>query len=384
MKRVLFITRHYLSDNNGGANATKGFVHAFAKLYDDLWVIYPEHDGEESCSYVPASCRLLPCYDHRSKIQKGLDVYRGRLHRLTDFVRNHLRKNGKYDIIVLDHSVTAASILKDVIATGSKVVTIHHNVERDYLKDNMPPLAYRFPMLYYSKKAERNALLNSDLNLTLTKKDSETFKSWFPDKNLHLCDVGICEYRGLPERTFDDKERKSNFIISGSLCFQQSLEPIIDFVRIYYPVLKDVCPEATLTIAGRNPSGLLYEACKPYGDIHIVPNPEDMSEVVWKSDVYICPISAGSGIKLRLMDGLKEGKPVICHHVSTYGYEALVKAGVICEYADTESFKNALCAMLNRHRNPVEDYQLFCDCFSVDKLALRIDKAICQMSAEEK
>lgn len=376
MRKVLFITRHYLSDNNGGSNATKGFVHALARLYDDLWVIYSEHDGEDSSSFVPSNCHLLPCYDHRSKVRKGLDVYRGRLHRLTDYVRDYLRESADYDIIVLDHSVTAASILGYVMATGAKIVTIHHNVERDYLKDNMPSLPYRFPMLFFSKKAERDALLKSDLNFTLTKKDADTFQSWYPGKDLHLHDVGICEYRGVPDKSFEPGIVGTSFVISGSLCFKQSLEPIVDFVRNYYPVMRDICPGATLIIAGRNPSEVLYRVCEPWKDIRIVPNPKEMSDIINEGSIYVSPICAGSGIKLRVMDGLREGKPVICHRVSAYGYEPLVKAGFIHEYDDAESFKAALRSTVGHVYDPNAAYKLFQSHFSVANLAERIEGAM--------
>jgi len=375
MKKVLFITRHYLSDNNGGANATKGFVHAFCRIFDDLTLIYPEHDDQDNSSFVPAQCHCLPCFDQRSKVMKGLDVYRGRLHRLTDFVRQHISMQ-HYDVIVLDHSLTAASIINNVVATGARIITIHHNVERDYLKDNLPPLPYRFPMVHFSEKAERDALLKSHLNLTLTQRDAETFQSWYPEKNLHLNAIGICEYRGIPEKHIDPVAGIGRFVISGSLCFQQSLEPIIQFVQQYYPVLKELCPSATLTIAGRNPSQALYDACEKWPDIQIVPNPEDMSDVIRGADAYICPISAGSGIKLRLMDGLKEGRPILCHEISTCGYEPLLEAGAIRKYNDVDSFKTALIQTLNQKHDATQIYNLFRQHFSIDALAERIANSL--------
>ena len=38
-RRLLFITHHKLDDNNGGANASKGFLHCFARLFDDCTLI---------------------------------------------------------------------------------------------------------------------------------------------------------------------------------------------------------------------------------------------------------------------------------------------------------------------------------------------------------
>lgn len=375
LKKVLFITRHYLSDNNGGANATKGFVHAFARLFEALVLIYPEHNNEDNSHFVPQSVKCLPCFDSRSKIQKGIDMYRGRLHRLTDFVNQHL-DDCKYDIIVIDHSLTAASLFDNIKATGSKIITIHHNVERLYLKDNLPPLVYRFPMLHYSYKAETIALLKSDINLTLTKKDAQVFSSWFPQRNLHLHNIGICEYRHLPDKSFPKKENRQIFIMTGSLCFKQSNEPIIEFMQKYYDLLLKACPNSKLIIAGRNPSREIIDICKEKPNVKVIGNPEDMSVLLESADYYICPINAGSGIKLRVTDGLKHGLPIICHSVSAVGYETFCNNRQLFEYNDQDSFSRAVGQLLETDNNPNDIYNNFKKEFCVETLANKLQVII--------
>ncbi len=376
MTKLLFITRHYLSDNNGGANATKGFIHAFSSLSKHMTVIYPEHEGQDSHQYVPEKCQLLPCYDHRSRIRKGLDIYRGRLHRLTDFVHNHLRTN-HYTTIVLDHSLTAAGIIRTLAHTKARIITIHHNVERDYLRDNLPPLSYRIPMIYYSRQAERDALLLSDVNLTLTHTDASTFKAWFPDKDLNLHTIGIGEYRGLPSKTFSPPHiPPTRFVISGSLGFKQSLYPILTFLKEYYPILKAEIPTVSLTIAGRGVTSQLIKATQGLDNVYIFPDPQDLSEIVRQSDIYLCPINTGSGIKLRIMDGLKEGMPIISHEVSTRGYEPLVEQGIIHQYNDFESFRIALKQVANTRMEPQQIYNVFQELFSITHLTQEIQKAL--------
>lgn len=376
MNNVLYITRHYLSDNNGGANATKGFIHAFARLCNQFTIIYPEHDNQDSSQYAPSKCHLLPCYDHRSKIMKGIDMYRGRLHRLTDFVRYHL-SNNDYTTIILDHSLTAASLLRYIEQTHARVITIHHNVERDYLKDNLPPLLYRIPMIYYSKKAERESLQKSDINLVLTQSDAATFRSWYPDKDINIHTIGIGEYRGLPQKTFSEPSSSpTRFVITGSLGFKQSLYPILSFLKEYYPILKEEVPSATLTIAGRGVSAELRKAIRGLDGVNIVPDPPSIPDIVSQADIYLCPINAGSGIKLRITDGLKEGKPVICHKVSTNGYESLVRQGIICKYSTPHDFRNALKEVIHISASPQDIYNCFKQLFSINHLTQEIQKAL--------
>ena len=258
--RLLFITRSRLSENNGGANATKGFIQCFAPLFEDCSIICPVCDDLEHM--IPSKYKVYPYTDKRSRIHKGLDVYRGIICANHAFVKQHLREH-QYDVIVIDHSFTGASLAGTIKATGAKVITIHHNVERDYLRDNAKEhaIVYRYPYIYFSRKAEIDCLLASDVNLTLTSRDADTFRTWYEDRNLHLNAWGICEYRPIEKKLFPPRVKGNTFVVTGSLYFMQSLFPIMDFINRYWPLLQRAYPQAKLIVAGRNPAQSLRQLC---------------------------------------------------------------------------------------------------------------------------
>lgn len=357
MMRVLFITRHYLDENNGGSNCTKANLRAIGELFDDVTLIYPEHKGSDSTDFIPNGVRPIPCYDNRKRWKKGLDVYCGRLHRTIGFVKRHLEEN-KYDIVVVDHSIVANGVIQNIKKTGAKIITIHHNNESEYLKDNLPSWLFRLPYVYYAKKAERDALLLSDLNVTLTEHDAQSFRTWYPKRNVHCYNMGAYQWQDIP-KTIDDCGVKHcrTFAITGSLNFLQAQKPIVDFIERYYPVMLKKVPEAKLIIAGRNPSQNIVDACNRYYSIELIPNPEDMGVVIRQADIYICPINTGSGVKLRVMDGLKLGIPVLGHNVAVNGYETIKDDGYFFEYFDEDSFEKSLNAIseLKYHRQSVYD-----------------------------
>ncbi len=362
-KKVLFITSHKLDDNNGGSNASKGFARCFASIFNDLSLIF--HEIERTEPYIPANVRLFPMHDDRMKIRKLFDMYRGVLNYVHCYVKEHL-KTHQYDIVVIDHSFTGAGLCKYIKSTGAKLITIHHNVERDYLRDNSKerPLSYRYPLVYYSKKAERDCLQYSDVNLTVTKKDAETFRSWYPNPHLH--NWGIFEYQSIPEKTFEAKEKSLTFVVTGSLCFVQSLQPIMDFIQRYWPIVLQAYPQARLLVAGRNPSKQLQEACSSVKSISIIPNPTDIATIVQQGNYYVCPIYAGSGLKLRIWDGLKQGLPIICHRVSTAGYEGIMEKGCLFAYNDETTFSTSLRQMVTADLSPEKVYRAYKDTFSVE------------------
>ena len=374
--RILIITRHYLDENNGGSNGSKAYIRALSELYPDSTLIYPEHDDSTSEEFIPKGVRAIPCYDHRNNIQKGLDVYRGILHRFSGFVAAHLEQN-KYDLVVIDHSNTAKGVVENVKRQGCKIITIHHNNESQYIRDNQPSLLYRWPFIYYTEKAEREALLMSDLNITVTEKDAQQFREWYPDRDIHCYNMGTYQFRDLSSVVHDDGIRNcKTFAITGSMNFKQSQRPVIEFIERYYPLLLCKIPQARLIIAGRNPAVSILKACEYNSQITLIPNPDDISAVISKADIYVCPINTGSGVKLRVMDGLKLGIPVMGHEVSLNGYEAIKKDGFFFDYHDDNTFEKALDGIANLKYKKQQVYDSFLSYFGFEAGKRRLQEIL--------
>jgi len=113
-KRLLIITHHKLNENNGGCNASKGFVHCLASLFDECAIISPEIHPTEP--YIPKDFKYYPLHDTRSKARKFFDMYRGRISGLYYAVKEHL-KNHRYDVVVIDHSFSGAGISSYIKST---------------------------------------------------------------------------------------------------------------------------------------------------------------------------------------------------------------------------------------------------------------------------
>lgn len=348
--KILIITRHYLDQNQGGPNCSKAFVKALSTIYRDVTLIYPEH-GDHATDFRFMEGHTItsrPCYDSRSRVRKGMDVYRGVLHRYGKDVCRYVATSD-YDVIFIDHSLTASSgIMEAALKSGARVVTLHHNVEKDYIRDNPESLLYRYPFSYFSLRAERKALQGSYLNLVLTQADYDTFAHQHPQLKETMRVMGMFDTDNtLPTSQGEAQAAPHSFVISGSLGAAQTETAVLSFLRTYYPLLLRQYPDATLVVSGRNPSQLLKDACGRYASIQVVPNPESLLQVIDGCRYYICPLYTGSGIKLRIMDGLKLGLPVLAHQLSLRGYEQIEASGMMCGYHDEDSFVQALTAIVS-------------------------------------
>ena len=352
MKKVLFVTNHYIDQNFGGPNATKSFIYAFSSIYKNITLVCPDYEGSSISNYVPQGVRCIPCYDRRSLFKKVRDVYRGKVTRYTEFLEQHLRSN-QYDVIVIDHSKIWADNTDCLCASKATIVTIHHNVEKNYLRDNPINILIRFPYNHYSLKAEKDAIYCSDLNLTLTENDKRDLISAYPNIKGRFGYIGAFEYQSFSFGANDICDLKT-FIITGNLSFKQTSTPVMVFLKKYLPVLEKLVPDVKVIIAGRNPNNAVINECKKHRSIELIANPNDMLPLLQRSSLYICPTDKGSGQKLRISDGLKCGLPVICHINSLSGYEKMQEQSYVITYNDTESFKEAVLIALGNMNKRVD------------------------------
>lgn len=366
--KTLFITRHYLDQMLGGPNCSKAFVKAVASLYPDLTLVYPEHEDHRTpleCLDEYPEVTRLGVNDTRSKLHKCIDMYRGRLHRFSYGVPELLRK-GHFDVVFIDHSFTASSgILDSALQSGAKVITFHHNVESQYIRDNQQSLLFRYPYNHYALKAEREAVLKSTLNLTLTDDDRQTFIGMYPERAKTFHTIGVFEYDTSSEKRLSQAEDHT-FVISGSLSAQQTETAMLDFLDRYMDILNEVCPDAQLIITGRNPSERIYQSASRYGNVRIVPNPEDLVGEVVKGNYYLCPIFTGGGLKLRCMDALRVGLPTLAHRNALRGYESIQQDGYMFAYSTREDFAESLRRLLQLHHCHADVAHSFGSHFSFD------------------
>jgi glycosyltransferase involved in cell wall biosynthesis len=257
----------------------------------------------------------------------------------------------KPDIVVFDNSRTTAGMLKKVKKLGVKTITIHHNYEMEYYRGTKPSILWRAAFMHFMEKAERTAVQRSDLNLTLTDEDISLLqKHYDPHKTKKIVRLGSFEST-TNSISADENQNKSSdnklcFAITGTLGTYQTEVSVIPFLENEYPELLKILPGSKLIVAGRNPSDKMIIACSIFPSIELIANPENMQEIIAQADVYICPTCVGGGLKLRVMDGLKAGLPVLTHAVSARGYDDFSKANCMFVYENKETFKLSLAKLL--------------------------------------
>lgn len=318
-KRVLFLCSANPLGIGGGEFATRAYLKAVCEVFKgnvDLLITDDWHDDYRDNFQL----KNIYSVSKRTKWQVFAQYLTLKIDRFAkkalQIVNNHI---DDYCCVVVNGSILAGSISPALKKTGLPVVAIYHNYEPEYYSDNFHG-AKRFFFLPAVKKLERRAYKNSGVNLFLSSQDMCRFNKEYGTTSAIDSVLGVFEFEDKPVLINESNEKKESlfFVITGSLNTVQGEDGIKYFFEDLYRYLPK---ESSVIVAGKNPTGVVKRLCSQYPNVKLIPNPKDINEVISYGDVYVCPTRLGGGVKLRVMDGLRLGLPVITHTCSARGYD---------------------------------------------------------------
>jgi hypothetical protein len=373
---ILYIATNNLFLRFGGGLAIRAFYEGVKKLYPNkVDLILPQ----ESCEYVEDKIDIFGV-PRRNKIVAVVLSLLGHLHRYRKYIFLHLKKHSKkYKICIINGGVYAGDMIDHIKSLGINVVVIHHNYEKEYHIDNKTSLTFWGKFPYYVCRNEKNAYYKADLNLFLTNSDIELFKNNYGPCAGLIGLLGVFEpFSAMPPSQIQ-KRRNHTIIISGSLDSYQTESGIEDFFSHYYKIINEEFSKLNILIAGRNPTDRIKKFSEQYRrNVNIISNPADMDSITGKCLIYCCPTNIGGGLKLRIMDGLRLGLPVLTHIVSSRGYDAFFDKPYFKIYKDEEGFRDGISCLMKLYENNMIDHgQIQCDYnsyFSFEAGRERLDK----------
>lgn len=352
--KILYICQHDpFATTSGGGMASHAYLRAFSDIADGhLDLICADIVKDTHVSFDPKiHTKEIFFVPERSRLAKYLSIFTGHLNRYIPYVRRYLKNNhSKYSTVVFDHSSIAGPLVELANSYGLRTITIHHNYEKDYYSDNYSKIA-KLCFLHHVVSWEKKAFINSNLNLFLTEQDKKVFYKNYGYPIGKSFVIGVFEYGDLkivkiPESPI--KITNIQLVITGSLCTSQGVDGIVYFFKELYPKIPQ---NINIVIAGRNPKSIVEQLCASHENVNLIPNPDDMEKVIQNGNIYICPTRVGGGLKLRLMDGLKLGLPVITHKCSARGYDIFKDSPFFKVYSTPDEFSKCLDELISMYLN---------------------------------
>ncbi len=351
MGKVLFISNCDPMGIGGGSFATHAYVKAFSEvLGGDSYILLPEEGSKDIDETIPVSKYIR--VKRRNVFQKALALITGDVQRYTNVVQKIVRNNQvDFTHAVCNSSMSSGALVEFLHSQNIRVITVHHNFEREYFKDNPTVRCFKTLYAHHIAELEKKAYTKSDSNIFLTKEDQDRFETFYGKVDGRNVTLGVFEFKDippLPEQAKDKSVKPITFVITGQLCLDQGIDSVIYFLDELYQYIPKDCK---IIIAGRNPSPIIEERCKNFPNISLVPNPKNMREVILQGDIYICPTRMGGGLKLRVMDGLRLGLPVITHVCSARGYDMFADLDFFQTFRNQQEFSKSVNYLVELCKN---------------------------------
>ncbi len=229
----------------------------------------------------------------------------------------------QFDVIVAEHYEVMQYVPKSF---KGKVVFRTHNaefliwsryaeVEKNPIKKfviNMEANRIRRWEMRYVKQAD--VVLGGTNDNAVHEPDPAKRKGKFFDY-LH---IGEDDQIKIPVPAFDSLE--NTLVYVGTLTWEANIEGLIWFVEGAWKNLKLAFPDLKLYIIGKNPDPRLTDLATRFDGIIITGFVVDLEEYFTRCKVNVIPLRFGSGMKVKTINGLCRGIPIV---TTTIGAEGL-------------------------------------------------------------
>lgn len=217
--------------------------------------------------------------------------------------------DNKIDYVILETPFAFEYLdIKKIKKYKVKIITREHNVEYLFRKDcleNFGEIA--FWEIFLTKRYEKKVLKISDKIITISPKDKEILRNNFKLNNIKYVPTFWEKSKIKWENT------DSNYILfSGSLNFYPNYHGMKYFLKNIYFEFSNIHPNIKLKITGSIDEKIKEEFLK-YKNVEFTGflSDEEMKNMLKNCLCMIIPIIKGSGIKIKLLEALSMGIPVI-------------------------------------------------------------------------
>lgn len=266
-------------------------------------------------------------------------------------------QNGKFDIVQLDFLTMTLYIDEIRQYSAAKVVLRAHNVEHRIWKrlareeKNVIKRWYLGILASRLLNFEIKALKKIDALVAITEDDAVKFRSLGFEGPVCIAPIG---FNIINDRKQETESKEFSLFHLGAMDWMPNCEGIEWFLKNVFPKVIVTHPEIKLYIAGNNMPDRFFnyqsENCKVYGRV------PDAQKFMNEHSVMIVPLFAGSGIRVKIVEGMALGKTVIS---TTQGAE-----GLHCKHME-----NIIIADIAD-----EMYKSIISCFESPELTKRIGK----------
>jgi glycosyltransferase involved in cell wall biosynthesis len=333
LKILVLLNRVPYPLNDGGAIGAYNFVKGYAEAGCEVTMLtmntarhYVESDkarevlaefGKGSAVYIDNRIKLLGALrnlftDKSYIIERFISgAYSSALVQL-------LTKN-KYDIVHVDGIPPAAYIETIRQHSTAKISMRAHNVEYMIWKRIAEKESNPLKRIYLNlqskrlEKFEKQAWQKCDVVMAISKDDEDTILRDVPTAKTVVVPAGMDIERNISNTNFNPLD----LYFIGAMDWMPNIQGMEWFVKEVMPVLQKEFRDITVTVAGKKtPDSFMALQSKNLLPVGEVP---DAKAFMLQHGLMVVPIISGSGIRIKILEGMALGKAIIATTIAAEG-----------------------------------------------------------------
>jgi glycosyltransferase involved in cell wall biosynthesis len=251
----------------------------------------------------------------------------------------HVARMRPPDVLVVEY-VQLAPLVRNVHAP--RTVLSMHNVESDLVASvafsrRLPTRALLWAEAAAVRRLERRLLRVADIVSVV----SETDRVRLPRSRARVivCPNGTEHPELLPWR---HDEPTALFV--AQLGWTPNVDGALWLGRKVWPLVRAARPDARLLLVGRQPAPAVRDLAAP--DVEVAGTVPNVQPFLARARCSLAPLHAGGGSRLKILESLAAGRPVVATSVGAEGLGDLVGHGIVVA-DDPPSFADAVVALLD-------------------------------------
>jgi sugar transferase (PEP-CTERM/EpsH1 system associated) len=335
--RVTLVTTHGSGDDPGGLSRQLPGCH---RIYSIPFSVPKRGD-----SRFPASVA-------RSWFSRDpVDLWKWRVKEVRDIV-NRLVDDHTADVCISDFLFAAANV---PMRGPIPVVLFEHNVEhliwqRLSTLETNPARRALFELEWRKLRWRERALCRrADLTITVSGEDRDRLAALAPDARITDIPTGVDTNYFRPTTA---PEIPGRLVFTGSMDWQPNEDAVTYFADAILPRIRREVPTVSFAIVGRRPNARVRAVAERAG-ILVTGTVDDVRPYIAEAAVYVVPLRAGGGTRLKIFEALAMQKPVVSTTVGAEGL-ALTSGQEFIAADDADTFGREVIALIRdplRRRN---------------------------------
>ena len=232
-----------------------------------------------------------------------------------------LLRTSRFDAVICDFLPPVVN-LPDRLPCPSLLFT--HNVEAEIWRRHAEtagnPAARVLLAAQHRRmlRFERDALARFDRVLAVSEADARTFARLYPGAlraPVHVVQTGVDTAYFTPAPL---EPVRTHMVFTGSMDWLPNEDAMTYFCRDILPRIRQLEPDATLSIVGRAPTPAVRALAAVPG-VEVTGRVDDVRPHIARAAVYVVPLRIGGGTRLKIFEAMSMAKAVVSTAVGAEG-----------------------------------------------------------------